>query len=344
MAKYHIGKDGNPHICKATPGQCPLGGEHYDSLAKATAAAEQAAIPREDSTSTPSYPTLSSVVHQHGVSFAREALSNELPSNYRYRIHAGVNANQSVRQRADDGDENAAIVAHNGVMYDLPDNSAVLVDVADNSTADLDSDAYAEHEGVTPDGEPYVYRTWDVGHADDDALSHVRHEGESERVASDVLDQWQLDENHRPTDNEAKSLADDMNARVRSKVLPPADLKNSMTRVRAAYNRSLAKQKYDVDSPSPGQLDAVSTSSRFGYRYIPIDVIDGDTIQAEWDDRYDDDDKGKDKNGTGKDDDGDQSSDGGRRDTSGFIDYSHPDTYKGTKDFLGAFGWDGSDV
>lgn len=41
MARFHIGRDGNPRECTAEPGKCPLGGEHYDSMEKATEAAER---------------------------------------------------------------------------------------------------------------------------------------------------------------------------------------------------------------------------------------------------------------------------------------------------------------
>lgn len=41
MARFHVGRDGNPHKCTAEPGKCPLGGEHYDSLEKCEAAVEK---------------------------------------------------------------------------------------------------------------------------------------------------------------------------------------------------------------------------------------------------------------------------------------------------------------
>ena len=41
MARYHIGRDGQPHVCKAQEGQCPLGGEHYDDLKECERAAEK---------------------------------------------------------------------------------------------------------------------------------------------------------------------------------------------------------------------------------------------------------------------------------------------------------------
>lgn len=31
MARFHVGRDGNPKECTAEAGKCPLGGEHYDS-------------------------------------------------------------------------------------------------------------------------------------------------------------------------------------------------------------------------------------------------------------------------------------------------------------------------
>lgn len=41
MARYHIGRDGQPHVCKAQEGQCPLGGEHYDDLKKCEKVCEE---------------------------------------------------------------------------------------------------------------------------------------------------------------------------------------------------------------------------------------------------------------------------------------------------------------
>lgn len=41
MARYHIGRDGQPHVCKAQEGQCPLGGEHYGDLKKCEKACEE---------------------------------------------------------------------------------------------------------------------------------------------------------------------------------------------------------------------------------------------------------------------------------------------------------------
>lgn len=48
MAKWHIGSDGQPHICKAMGGRCPFGGadgtyHHYNSLAEANKVAEEIA-------------------------------------------------------------------------------------------------------------------------------------------------------------------------------------------------------------------------------------------------------------------------------------------------------------
>ena len=41
MARYHIGRDGEPHVCKAQEGQCPLGGEHFDDLRKCEKVCEE---------------------------------------------------------------------------------------------------------------------------------------------------------------------------------------------------------------------------------------------------------------------------------------------------------------
>lgn len=46
MKRFHIGRDGEPRECKATPGERPLGGEHYGSMEEAQEAAEAAARPR----------------------------------------------------------------------------------------------------------------------------------------------------------------------------------------------------------------------------------------------------------------------------------------------------------
>lgn len=43
MTRYHIGKNGEPRICKAQPGKCPLGGEHYTTINAAYQAAEKLA-------------------------------------------------------------------------------------------------------------------------------------------------------------------------------------------------------------------------------------------------------------------------------------------------------------
>lgn len=41
MTRYHIGKDGNPHVCRAQEGDCPLGGEHYGSFRECERASEK---------------------------------------------------------------------------------------------------------------------------------------------------------------------------------------------------------------------------------------------------------------------------------------------------------------
>lgn len=38
--RWHLNKNGEPAVCTALPGNCPLGGEHYSSLHEATIAAE----------------------------------------------------------------------------------------------------------------------------------------------------------------------------------------------------------------------------------------------------------------------------------------------------------------
>lgn len=43
MTRYHIGKNGEPRICKAQPGKCPIGGEHYTNIIAAYHAAERLA-------------------------------------------------------------------------------------------------------------------------------------------------------------------------------------------------------------------------------------------------------------------------------------------------------------
>lgn len=41
MARFHKGRDGQPHKCTAKPGKCPLGGEHFDSIEECEAAIER---------------------------------------------------------------------------------------------------------------------------------------------------------------------------------------------------------------------------------------------------------------------------------------------------------------
>ena len=40
MTRYHVGSDGAPKPCNAQPGNCPLGGEHFDNLENAERYAE----------------------------------------------------------------------------------------------------------------------------------------------------------------------------------------------------------------------------------------------------------------------------------------------------------------
>lgn len=40
MARFHVSADGKARPCKAADGTCPLGGEHFDSLAEAESAFE----------------------------------------------------------------------------------------------------------------------------------------------------------------------------------------------------------------------------------------------------------------------------------------------------------------
>lgn len=41
MSNYHVGSDGSPKPCNAQPGNCPLGGAHFDSEEKAIKFAER---------------------------------------------------------------------------------------------------------------------------------------------------------------------------------------------------------------------------------------------------------------------------------------------------------------
>ena len=41
MSNYHVGSDGSPKPCNAQPGNCPLGGAHFDSEEKVTKFAER---------------------------------------------------------------------------------------------------------------------------------------------------------------------------------------------------------------------------------------------------------------------------------------------------------------
>lgn len=49
--RWHLNKNGEPAVCTAMPGNCPLGGEHYGSLREATIAAEAATKTRFENTS-----------------------------------------------------------------------------------------------------------------------------------------------------------------------------------------------------------------------------------------------------------------------------------------------------
>lgn len=49
MTIYHIGKDGDPKVCRAKKDNCPLGGEHFTSLVDARTAAELAAAQEAES-------------------------------------------------------------------------------------------------------------------------------------------------------------------------------------------------------------------------------------------------------------------------------------------------------
>lgn len=55
--RFHIGRDGNPHECHAEVGRCPLGGQHYSTMAEAEAASES----RFESKSSPSLSKTGSV-------------------------------------------------------------------------------------------------------------------------------------------------------------------------------------------------------------------------------------------------------------------------------------------
>lgn len=52
MARFHVGRDGNPKECTAEPGKCPLGGEHYGSMEECEAAIEKNAASHHSSSST----------------------------------------------------------------------------------------------------------------------------------------------------------------------------------------------------------------------------------------------------------------------------------------------------
>lgn len=49
--RWHLNKNGEPAVCTAMPGNCPLGGEHYGSLREATIAAEAATKTRFENAS-----------------------------------------------------------------------------------------------------------------------------------------------------------------------------------------------------------------------------------------------------------------------------------------------------
>ena len=152
-----------------------------------------------------------------------------------------------------------------------------------------------------------------------------------------------LDPSHRPTDEEAERMADQDN---QDDIDNDPDLSDSPftsddVRVEVAENLHNALLDTGDDVPSGDLAEQVHVDMH----YTPLGFHEPEDYQEYWDDHYGDDDD--DDDGTSNDsenDDQDDPSDGGRRDPSGFIDYSHPDTYKGTKDFLGAFGWDGNDV
>jgi hypothetical protein len=78
--------------------------------------------------------------------------------------------------------------------------------------------------------------------------------------------------------------------------------------------------------------------------YKPTGLHSPEDYQEYWDDHYGDDDGDDGTSNGSKGSDLGPAPLGGRRDPSGFIDYSKPETYEGTKAFLAAFGWDGDDV
>ncbi len=300
MARHHIGKDGNPHICKAEAGKCPLGGEHYDSMAKATAAAEEAAVPQEDA------PTVS--------------LGALMPSGHEMRY-------EGTEYAADD---------HVGqsIEYAVKDAAgAVGTSAATDVDGHSDTAGYEYSSSYQMRGND-LYTTVDVTNN-----IHTDRSG----VVDDEAYYQSLDPSHRPTDDEAEDMADQDNQddidKDPSLADPPFDSDDLRGRIAENLHDALLETGDDVP------LEDLENQIHATVNYTPTGLHSPEDYQAYWDDHYGDDDD--DDDGTSNDsenDDQNDPSDGGRRDPSGFIDYSHPDTYKGTKDFLGAFGWDGNDV
>ena len=307
MARYHIGKDGNPHICRADAGKCPLGGEHYDSMAKATAAAEEAAVPREDTSSA--------------------SLGALMPSGREMRYEGSAYAvDDKVGQSVEDAVKDAASAAGTSAATDVDGHSDTAgyefsssYEMRGNdlyAVVDVTNNAYGDSSGIVDSDEYYE----------------------------------DLDPSHRPTDEEAEAMADQDNQddidNDPSLADPPFD--SDDLRGRIADNLHDALLETGADVPVEDLEDRVHAT----VNYKPVGLHSPEDYQEYWDDHYDygddygDDDKDGDGDSKG-DSKGDSNGDapsGGRRDPSGFIDYSHPDTYSGTKDFLGAFGWDGNDV
>lgn len=101
MAKYHISADGNPRICTAAEGQCPLGAEemHFNSKLQARAAYEAelevqtiASLHKKDAPTTPLEPYETPLFEPQYEYVYSRVQATEVKSGDEYRVSDGSTA------------------------------------------------------------------------------------------------------------------------------------------------------------------------------------------------------------------------------------------------------------
>jgi hypothetical protein len=273
-------------------------------MAAATAAAEEAAVPRED---TPS--ALLGVLMPSGRAMRYEG------SEYAADDKVGQSIEYAVQDAASEAGTSAAtdVDGHSDTADYEYSSSYQMRGNQVHATVDITDNAHGDRSGVA-DNEEYYQN---------------------------------LDPSHRPTDEEAERMADQDNQDDIDNDPewsdPPFDADDLRGRIAANLHDALLETGNDVP------VEDLENQVHATVNYEPTGLHSPEDYQRYWDDHYDygDDDDDGGVGSPSRDSNGGDFGDaplGGRRDPSGFIDYSKPDTYEGTKAFLGAFGWDGRDA